>query len=62
MEERIKNKMQEIIEFILAKPANECNFYDYEILKNEFGRLKTAELSAENNKKLAEMLTNMWKT
>ena len=62
MTERIKAKMNEVIEFLLAKPVNEFNFYDFEILKNEYARLLSAESMAENNKKLADMLTQMWKT
>ena len=51
MTERIKAKMNEVIEFLLAKPVNEFNFYDFEILKNEYARLLSAESMAENNKK-----------
>lgn len=62
MTERIKAKMNEVIEFLLAKPVSEFSFYDFEILKNEYARLMSAESMAENNKKLADMLTQMWKT
>ena len=62
MTERIKAKMNEVIEFLLAKPVSEFNFYDFQLLKNEYERLMSAESLAESNKKFADVLAQMWKT
>lgn len=62
MTERIKSKMNEVIEFLLAKPVSEFNFYDFQLLKSEYERLMSAESLAESNKKLADVLAQMWKT
>ncbi len=61
MIERIKTKMNDVIETILAKPASDFTWCDFEILKNEYERLKSIETMAEQNKKLADMLTQIWK-
>lgn len=59
MIERIEAKMQEVVEAILAKPANDFTRVDFEILSGEYFRLKSKLDSAESAKKMKEMLSNM---
>lgn len=57
MIERIEAKMQEVVESILAKPANDFTRVDFEILSGEYFRLKSKLDSAESNKRMTEMLS-----
>lgn len=61
MLEKIKAKMTEIVEAILAKPTSDLTKNDFDILAGEYMRLKMEIDSAENNKRLAETLNSIWK-
>lgn len=61
MIERIEHKMTEVVEAILAKPAEDFTKSDFDILASEYGRLKMQIDNEAYNKRMAEMLTSMWK-
>ena len=53
--------MTEVVEAILAKPAEDFTKGDFDILASEYGRLKMAIDNEAYNKRMAEMLTSMWR-
>ena len=61
MIEKIENKMSEVVEAILAKPAEDFTKSDFDILSAEWGRLKMAIDNEACNKRMTEMLASMWK-
>lgn len=60
MIERIEHKMTEVVEAVLAKPAEDFTKSDFDILASEYGRLKMQIDSKEHSKKMAEMLSTIW--
>lgn len=60
MIERIEHKMTEVVEAILAKPAEDFTKSDFDIIAMEYGRLKMQIDSKEQNKKMAEMIASIW--
>ena len=60
MLDRIEEKIEEIVEAILAKPTAEFTKDDFDILVIEYGRRKMAIDSAEHSKKMAEMIAGIW--
>ena len=52
--------MTEVVEAILAKPAEDFTKSDFDILASEYGRLKMQIDSKEHSKKMAEMMASMW--
>ena len=60
MIEQIESKMTEVVEAILAKPAEDFTKNDFDILASEYGRLKMQIDSKEHSKKMAEMLSTIW--
>ena len=60
MIEKIKAKMAEVVETILEKPTADFTKSDFDILASEYGRLKMEIDSAENSKKMTEMLASIW--
>lgn len=60
MIEKIENKMTEVVEAILAKPAEDFTKSDFDILAAEWGRLKMAIDSEAQNKRMAEMMASIW--
>ena len=60
MIEKIEHKMTEVVEAILAKPAEDFTKGDFDILASEYGRLKMQIDSAEHSKKMAEMIASIW--
>lgn len=61
MFDRIENKLAEVVEAILNKPASEFTKNDYDILSNELYKIHQKERFGEQNKKMMEMLTDMLK-
>lgn len=57
MIEKIESKMTEVVEAILAKPAEDFTKSDFDILAGEFYRLKSKIDSVENSKRMMELLT-----
>lgn len=60
MIEKIEHKMTEVVEAILAKPAEDFTKSDFDIIAMEYGRLKMQIDSKEQNKKMAEMIASIW--
>lgn len=60
MIEKIEHKMTEVVEAILAKPAEDFTKGDFDIIAMEYGRLKMQIDSKEQNKKMAEMIASIW--
>lgn len=60
MIERIEHKMTEVVEAILAKPAEDFTKSDFDILASEYGRLKMQIDSDAQNKRMAEMMASIW--
>lgn len=60
MIEKIESKMTEVVEAILAKPAEDFTKSDFDIIASEYGRLKMQIDSKEHNKKMAEMMASIW--
>lgn len=60
MIEKIERKMAEVVEAILAKPAEDFTKSDFDIIAMEYGRLKMQIDSKEQNKKMAEMIASIW--
>ena len=60
MIKKIENKMAEVVEAILAKPAEDFTKSDFDILSAEWGRLKMAIENKEHSKRMAEMVASIW--
>ena len=58
MIERIEKKIEEVVENILAKPANEIRVEEIMILTNECQRLRALESNKESAKRIAEILAD----
>lgn len=59
MIEKIENKITEVVEAILTKPAIDFTKSDFDILTMEYGRLKMQIDSKEKSKKMAEMMESI---
>ena len=57
MKEKIKNKIEEIVDHIVSKPASEVTLDDYTILTNELKEICYQESSAEHGKRMAELMS-----
>jgi hypothetical protein len=57
MKEKIENKINEIIETIIAKEAKEVTYNEYRILENRYSYLKYEEEQREKNRKLVNVIT-----
>lgn len=58
MKERIEEKINEIIEQIIKKPAGEITLDDYTILNNERHDIRSKEAQAANGKRMAELMAS----
>ncbi len=58
MKEKIENKINEIIETIIAKDSKEVTYNEYRILENRYSFLKYEEDQKERNKKLFSAITD----
>lgn len=58
MKERIEGKINEIIEYIIKKPASEITMDDYTILTNERHDIRSEAARAESGKRMAELMAN----
>ena len=59
MKEKIEEKINEIVEHIIKKPAGEISLDDYTILTNERNEIRSREAKAENGKRMAELMANV---
>ena len=56
MKERIETKINDIIEHILAKPVENMNVDDYNILSSELREALFRESQAESGRRMADLL------
>ena len=56
MKEKIESKIQEIVEFIISKPATEVTLDDYTILTNEIREIRNKESQENTGKRMAELM------
>lgn len=55
---KIEDKIHEIIEYIISKPAEEITLDEYTVLKNELLDIRAKEDKKENGKRMAELMAN----
>ena len=56
MKQQIENKINEIIENIIKKPANEITMDDYTILSSELRDIRFRESQEDSRSRMAELL------
>ncbi len=54
MEDKIKTKIDEVIETILAKDAKDISYSEYCIIKSRYDQLKYEKEQEDRNKKLRD--------
>ena len=59
MLKKIERKMTDVVEFILAKPAENFTKSDFDILSAEWWRLKMEIDNKEHGKRMEEMISNI---
>lgn len=59
MKEKIKTKIENIVDYIISKPAEEITLDDYTILTNELQNIRNQEAQTDNSKRMAELLSTM---
>ena len=57
MKEKIENKIAEIVDWIISKPAKEVTLDEYTILQNELKEITARESQADHNKRMAELMS-----
>ncbi len=57
MKERLENKIEAIIDFIINKPEEKITQEDYTILSSELRDIRFRESQAENGKRMAELMS-----
>lgn len=57
MKERLENKIEAIIDFIINKPEEKITQEDYTILSSELRDIRFRESQAENGKRMAELIS-----
>jgi ribonucleotide reductase alpha subunit len=58
MKEKIENKINEVIEAIIAKDAKDVSYNEYRILENRYSFLRYEDEQKERNKKLINVITD----
>ena len=58
MKERIEEKINAVVEYILSKPETAVTPEEYGILSNELLRIQNREDAAERTKRMAELVAN----
>ena len=58
MKERIEEKINAVVEYILSKPETAVTPEEYGILANELLRIQNREDAAERTKRMAELVAN----
>ena len=56
MREKLEGKINEIVEYIISKPAEAISLDEYTVLKNELIDIRTREGQTENSKRMAELM------
>lgn len=57
MKEKLENKIEEILEYIISKPVVEITNEDFAILAGELRDIRFREGNAETNKRFAGILS-----
>lgn len=58
MKERIEEKINAVVEYILSKPESAVTPEEYGILANELLRIHNREETAERTKRMAELVAS----
>ncbi len=58
MKERIEEKINAVVEYILSKPETAITPEEYGILANELLRIRNMEETAERSKRMAELVAS----
>lgn len=58
MKERIEEKINAVVEYILSKPETAVTPEEYGILSNELLRIQNREDAAERTKRMVELVAN----
>ena len=58
MKERIEEKINAVVEYILSKPETAITPDEYGILANELLRIQNREETADRAKRMAELVAN----
>ena len=56
MKEKIEAKIEEIVDYISAKPVEEVTLDDYTVLTNELKDIRLREAQAGQSKRMAELM------
>lgn len=56
MKEKLENKIEAIINFIINKPEEKITQEDYNILSSELRDIRFRESQADNGKRMAELM------
>lgn len=59
MKEKIQNKIEDIVDYIVRKPIEEVTLDDYTILTNELKNIRNQEAQSDNSKRMVELLSTM---
>lgn len=57
MKEKLENKIDAIINFIINKPEEKITQEDYNILSSELRDIRFRESQADNDKRIAELMS-----
>ena len=57
MKERLENKIEAIVNFIISKPEEKITQEDYNILSSELRDIRFRESQADNGKRMAELIS-----
>lgn len=56
MKEKLENKIEAIVDFIINKPENEITLDDYNVLSSELRDIRFREQQADNAKRMSELM------
>lgn len=56
MKEKLENKIEAIVEFIISKPEAKITQEDYNILSSELRDIRFRESQADSGKRMAELM------
>lgn len=57
MKERLENKIEAIVNFIISKPEEKITQEDYNILSSELRDIRFRESQVDNGKRMAELIS-----
>lgn len=56
MKEKLENKIEAIVDYIISKPENEITLDDYNVLSSELRDIRFREQQADNAKRMSELM------